>query len=200
MDCVTSTDPLIQVEEFDEDTFILRLSKCFSYEGNFMYLLFGNTQAILFDTGAPPDAHNLGAILPIRKTVDLIVSTWLEDRRPVRFELIVAHTHGHRDHAFWDNQFEGRKNTTIVRPTLPQVKSFFGLLDWPEGQSTLNLGGRMLIVFPLPGHETSHIAVYDERTRVILTGDTLYPGLLTVEDWTAYRRSAMRLCNVCKAT
>jgi hydroxyacylglutathione hydrolase len=117
MDCVTSTDPLIQVEEFDEDTFILRLSKCFSYEGNFMHLIFGNTRAILFDTGAPPDAHNLGAILPIRKTVDSIVSTWLEDRRPVRFELIVAHTHGHRDHAFWDNQFEGRKNTTIVRPT-----------------------------------------------------------------------------------
>ena len=165
VDCATSTDPLIQVEELDENTFILRLSKCFSYEGNFMYLIFGNTRAILFDTGAPPDEHNLSAILPIRNMVNSIVSAWLENGQLVRFELIVAHTHGHRDHVFWDSQFEGRKNTTILRPTLLQVKSFFGLPDWPEGQATLDLGGRMLIVFPLPGHETSHIAVYDERTR-----------------------------------
>jgi len=27
----------------------------------------------------------------------------------------------------------------------------------------------------------------------LLTGDTLYPGLLTVQDWNAYRRSAARL-------
>ena len=55
------------------------------------------------------------------------------------------------------------------------------------------MGGRNLTVFPIPGHEGSHIAVYDPRMQVLLTGDMLYPGLLTVQDWTAYRRSAARL-------
>ncbi len=45
----------------------------------------------------------------------------------------------------------------------------------------------------IPGHEDSHVAAYDPRTRSLLTGDTLYPGLLTVQDWPAYRRSAARL-------
>ena len=38
-DCARSTDPLIQVHPFDDNSFILRLSKCYSFEGNFMYLL-----------------------------------------------------------------------------------------------------------------------------------------------------------------
>jgi hypothetical protein len=35
-DCTHSTDPLIQVHQYDADTFVLRVSKCFSYEGNFI--------------------------------------------------------------------------------------------------------------------------------------------------------------------
>jgi hypothetical protein len=31
----------------------LRVSKCFSYEGNFIYLLFGDNKAIMLDTGGP---------------------------------------------------------------------------------------------------------------------------------------------------
>ena len=50
-----------------------------------------------------------------------------------------------------------------------------------------------MTIFPLPGHEAAHIAVYDARDRMLLTGDTLYPGLLTVRDWPAFRRSAARL-------
>jgi hydroxyacylglutathione hydrolase len=46
---------------------------------------------------------------------------------------------------------------------------------------------------PLPGHETSHIAAYDANTRILLTGDSRYPGKLTVENWRDYRDSAARL-------
>ena len=51
----------------------------------------------------------------------------------------------------------------------------------------------MLDILPIPGHDDSHIAVYDRRTGSLLTGDTLYPGLLVVNDWAAYGRSAARL-------
>ena len=192
--CADSTDPLIQVHEFDEDTFVLRLSKCFSFEGNFLYLLFGTARAILFDTGARPDNGN-GTVLPIRSTVDGIVAGWLRRHGLGGINLVVAHTHSHGDHVFWDRQFASRPRTNVVEPTLPGVTRFFGLPDWPDGQADVHLGGRTLTVFPIPGHESSHIATYDPRTKVLLTGDTLYPGLLTVRDWGAFRRSAARLAD-----
>jgi glyoxylase-like metal-dependent hydrolase (beta-lactamase superfamily II) len=51
----------------------------------------------------------------------------------------------------------------------------------------------MLDVVPIPGHEATHIALYDRQTGLVLTGDTLYPGLLFVNDWTQYRASVARL-------
>jgi hydroxyacylglutathione hydrolase len=193
--CATTTDPLIQVHQFDQQTFVLRLSKCFSYEGNFLYLLFGRSKAILFDTGGPPGRDNPGAILPIRATVDSIVARWQQDNGVDAIELVVAHTHSHQDHCFWDHQFDARPRTTVVRPTVDAVKVFFGMPNWPDGQTVLDLGDRHLTVFPVPGHESAHIAVYDDRTKALLTGDMLYPGLLTVADWAAYRRSASRLAD-----
>ena len=35
--------------------------------------------------------------------------------------------------------------------------------------------------------------MHDGRTDLLLTGDTLYPGLLVANDWQAYRASARRL-------
>jgi glyoxylase-like metal-dependent hydrolase (beta-lactamase superfamily II) len=194
-DCPRNIGPLIQVHELDGDTFIMRLNKCFSYEGNFIYLLFGSGRAILFDTGGPPDAGSSSKVLPLRDEVEKIVTRWLQSRGIQTLDLIVAHTHSDGDHVFWDRQFAGRPGTIVVEPTLAAVKSFFGLPNWPEGEAYLDLGGRILTVFPIPGHESTHIAVYDACTKALLTGDLLYPGLLTVRDWIAYRRSAARLAD-----
>jgi hydroxyacylglutathione hydrolase len=57
----------------------------------------------------------------------------------------------------------------------------------------VDLGGRVLTVIPTPGHEDHHICVYDSATRILLSGDTLYPGKLVIHDWPAYRESATRL-------
>src|SRR4051812_37969759 len=201
--CGLSTDPLIQVHPFDDDTFVLRMSKCYSFEGNFIYLLFGDTRAVVFDTGGPPgppNPHN-HVDLPIRQTVDSIIDGWVKKRGLDDIDLVVAHTHSHGDHVFWDRQFVGRPRTTVVRPTRTDVKAFFGLPDWPDGEATLELGNRGLTVFPIPGHEASHIAVYDPRNKWLLTGDTLYAGLLTIEKehWDAYRASAARLARFAHA-
>ena len=53
--------------------------------------------------------------------------------------------------------------------------------------------GRVLDVFAIPGHQAQHIAIYDRQTGLLFTGDTLYPGLLFITDWTAYRASIDRL-------
>jgi hydroxyacylglutathione hydrolase len=36
-------------------------------------------------------------------------------------------------------------------------------------------------------------AVYDRATKVLFSGDSLYPGRLYVVDWTAFRSSVSRL-------
>jgi hydroxyacylglutathione hydrolase len=191
--CGQDGDPPLQVHPFDDDTFILRQSKCFSFEAPFIYLFFGDERAILFDTGAGPDPTSVVRLLPIRESVDKIVARWLARRGLAAIDLIVAHTHAHRDHGHWDDDFRNRPRTEIVEQDLDSVKDFFGLPSWPSGQAALDLGGRELIILPLPGHDAAHIAAHDQRTGVLLTGDTLYPGKLTVDHWPSYRASAARL-------
>ena len=188
-DCADCEDPPLQEVRFDRDTVLLRISKCFSFEANFIYLLIGRERAILFDTGAPPDPGSKIRVLPLRETVDALLAS--HSLPPP--ELIVAHTHSHGDHVHWDSQFVGRPRTTVVGHSLEEVRAFWNLPGWPEGQATLDLGDRLLTVFPIPGHEATHIAVWDARTGILLTGDVLYPGLLTVRDWPAFRATARRL-------
>jgi hydroxyacylglutathione hydrolase len=195
-DCSRTSDPLIQVHRLDRDTFVLRLSKCYSFEANFLYLLLARERGLLLDTGARPDAGARDRRLPLRRTVDDVITGWSTERGLPEPDLVVAHTHAHGDHVSGDHQFTNRPQTRVVAPTLPEVTGFLGLPDWPDGRADLDLGGRRVTVLPIPGHEPTHIAVHDSRTRALFTGDMLYPGLLTVRDWPAYRRSAARLADL----
>jgi glyoxylase-like metal-dependent hydrolase (beta-lactamase superfamily II) len=189
-DCQANADPLLQVHRFDADTFIMRENKCYSAEGNFMYLLLGMDKALLLDTGDLQDADSLlpRTDLPLTQTVRGI----LAERQPL--EVIVAHTHSHGDHVFWDSEFPP---AAVVRHDRKSIMERFGLSDWPDGRPVFDLGGRPLDVFPIPGHEPHHIALYDRNTRILLTGDMLYPGVLTVPvaAWETYRQSAARLAD-----
>lgn len=67
------------------------------------------------------------------------------------------------------------------------------IATWPTSQGTIDLGNRVLDVLAIPGHEVQHIALYDRKTGILFTGDTLYPGLLFISDWETYRTSVHRL-------
>src|SRR5207248_6122598 len=107
--------------------------------------------------------------------------------------LIVVHSHGHRDHTSGDAQFTGAPQTTVVAATPAAVQQFFSLRQWPDETATYDLGDRLIDIIPIPGHQEASIAIYDRRTGILLTGDTLYPGRLYVRDGTAYARSIQRL-------
>lgn len=154
-----------------------------------MYLLIGANRALLLDTGASRSP----ALFPLASTVDKLLRDHAATAGGSAVPLLIAHSHNHGDHSAGNDQFRGRPNTTIIPPGLENVKAFFGLPNWPEGKATINLGNRLVDVIPTPGHEDSHIALYDRNTKILLTGDTLYPGLLVVEDWPAYVRSIARL-------
>ena len=189
-DCATNDDGPFQVHALDDDTYILRENKCVNYEGPFLYLLFGTEKALLLDTGAPPVPSQH---LPLRTVVQGVISHWLVKNQRPSIELVVAHSHSHEDHSYGDGQFAGQPQTTVVPPSLTGVRTFFGLTEWPSQSVVFDLGDRPLTVIPLPGHEPSHIAVYDPKARVLFSGDTFYPGILDVRDWTAFRHSINRL-------
>jgi hydroxyacylglutathione hydrolase len=170
-------DPPLQLHAYDEHTYVLRQSKALSYEAPFLYLMFGNERAVLFDTGATarPDRF------PLRASVDRLVGGWLAAHPRASYSLVVAHTHGHGDHVAADGQFSSRPSTTVVGTGVDSVRRFFGFTDWPEDRVRFDLGGRVLEVSAIPGHQRASIAVYDPWTGWLLTGDTVYPGRLYVE-------------------
>jgi glyoxylase-like metal-dependent hydrolase (beta-lactamase superfamily II) len=188
-DCALETGPALQVHAFDKDTYILRQSKCTNFEAPFLYLLFGAERALLVDTGAS-SRHGQ---LPVRATVQGIIDQWQAIHDRPSLELIVAHSHGHGDHAAGDEQFLSQPATTLVPPGLEEVQRFFGFERWPEQTVSFDLGKRKLTILPLPGHLDDHIGIYDPKTRILLSGDTFYPGFLYVSDRRAYRRSIARL-------
>jgi hydroxyacylglutathione hydrolase len=175
--CSQSTDPELQVHAYNATTYIIRQDKCRTFEAPFVYLLLGDDKALLLDTGATTSAG-------LRDTVMPLVGAR---------SLLVAHTHAHGDHVASDSRFIGQPSTTVVGKTVAGVQAAFGISNWPTDQVELDLGGRVLDVLAIPGHEASHIALYDRQTGVLLTGDTLYPGLLFINDWATYRTSVRRL-------
>jgi hydroxyacylglutathione hydrolase len=184
-----TADPPIQVHHYDEHTVIVRQSKSVSYEAPFLYLLFGNDRALLLDTGATADP----AKFPLRATIDRLVADWLARHPRDTYHLVVAHTHGHRDHVAGDAQFTDRPATTVVGRELDAVQQHFGLTNWPEQVVTFDLGGRVLEVTGSPGHHRAAIAIYDPWTGLLLTGDTVLPGRLYAFDFPQFLASLDRM-------
>lgn len=176
--CNASTDPELQVHAYNATVHILRQNKCRTFEAPFLYVIEGSTTALLIDTGATNNTTTL------RDTVRGLVGS-----KP----LVVAHSHAHGDHVAGDASFSGQASTTVVARMQAAIQTKFGITTWPTTAGTIDLGGRVLDVLAIPGHEAQHIAIYDRATGLLFTGDTLYPGLLFVNDWATYRASVARL-------
>ena len=172
-----------RAHEYNPDFIIIRQSGCTHFEKPFLYLVIGSEEALLVDTGAP------GANL--RPTIDaLLQGRVTTGGQPL--PLLVVHSHGHGDHVAGDGVLAPRPNTRLIAAQASALAQFFGLV-WPTGIAAYDLGNRVIDVVPIPGHESAHIAIYDRRTGILLTGDTLYPGRLYVSSEQAYRESIDRL-------
>jgi glyoxylase-like metal-dependent hydrolase (beta-lactamase superfamily II) len=175
--CATNTDPEVQVHTYNATIHIIRQNKCKTFEAPFIYVIEGDTTALMIDTGATTTTT-------LRTTVRGLIGS-----KP----LIVAHSHAHGDHKAGDGTFSGQPATTVVATTVAAVQAQFSIATWPTSAGSIDLGNRVLDVLAIPGHETTHIALYDRRTGLLFTGDTLYPGLLFINDWATYRTSVHRL-------
>lgn len=190
-----NTDPPIQVHRYDDHTFILRQNKAVHYEAPFMFLLCGNERALLLDTGATADPTTF----PLRATVDGLLRDWLERNPRDHHELVVAHTHGHGDHVQGDDQFAGRPDTALLPKDVAAVCAYFGFTNWPTQVVHFDLGGRILDIVGIPGHQSASIAVYDPWTGLLFTGDSVLPGRLYAPDFATYTDSLNRLVDFAAA-
>ena len=172
-----ATEAKVQSWKLTTDTYVLRQSLCTNFEAPFVYLFVGATKALLVDTGT-------GAVDMRTQVMTLLAGKSVE--------LVVAHSHAHGDHVGGDGAFTGKPNTTMVGTSANAVRSFFQITGTAAAAFDLG-GGRVVDVLPIPGHQSAHVAFYDRTTKLLLTGDTLYPGRLYVDDWSAYRQSIPRL-------
>jgi glyoxylase-like metal-dependent hydrolase (beta-lactamase superfamily II) len=92
-----------------------------------------------------------------------------------------------------DPSFADRPATVVLGTSVQEVEAFFGFTRWPHGVVDFELGQRHLQVIGIPGHEPSSIALHDEQTGLLFTGDSVYPGRIYVRDIPAYVDSMRRL-------
>jgi len=173
-------DPRVQVVQYNEDTFVLRQNVCVHWEAPFTYLLFGNAGALLIDSGATADARHY----PLRETVDAIIARWQRARGRSRVPLTVALTSG-EDIAQNQGlvQFAGRQDTTIVPQPLEAMKRFYAFgSNWPLAAGRIDLGDRIIDVFPTPGTHRDGVSFYDHYCDILFTGDLLFPGKINISN------------------
>jgi glyoxylase-like metal-dependent hydrolase (beta-lactamase superfamily II) len=172
IDGTSASEPQTQLQAYDADTYVIRQSVRTNFEAPFLYLIFGRDRVLLLDTGAGG--------MKIRPAVDEAIQRWLSARHRKSIPLVVAHSHGHGDHVAGDAEFADRPDTVVIGRKPAEVADFFGIRDWPNQIVKFDLGGRTLDIIPTPGHQPAHIMIYDQRTRLLLSGDSLYPGRLYV--------------------
>src|SRR6202158_2267313 len=175
------------------------------------YLIVGNRQALLFDTGM--------GVSDIRRVTTKLTS------RPV----VVLNSHTHDDHVGgnWQFTFVYGMDTEFTRTNAKgsredaQAEIAPGQLcgDLPKGINPktysikpwkisraihdgfkINLGGRTLEVISTPGHTPDAIALLDRANGLLFTGDTYYPGPIWLfrpeTDLDAYVNSVKRLAEL----
>lgn len=183
-DCDTSHAASYQAHQVDDQTYILRQNKCQSFEASFVYLLLGENQSLVVDTGAKVPRREQSLADHVQKI--------LNRHGREGQKLLVLHSHGHSDHTAGDQALKKRKNTQIIRGKSKALKKFFKDAD-ANGEIKIDLGGRQITAFRIPGHQEESIALYDTHTKWLLTGDTLYPGMIMIKNWDEFKSSINRL-------
>src|SRR5262245_35050767 len=141
----------------------------------------GPQWAVLIDTLALPDET-----LSIREFIEHELNV------PVRY---VINTHYHADHTWGSCFFPGATVIAHARcrelleergipsleaakrqnPSLRQVKVILPQMTFADGEVTLRVGKKNLIISTAPGHSDDGIAVLVEEDRILFAGDSFMP-------------------------
>lgn len=135
--------------------------------GNTFYLVEGESRAAVIDTGITEGGRILAVIRSLTE-------------KPV----ILILTHAHIDHIHHMDEFDTvylcHTEFTMPEDFLQEHKAGKDLkleetLDIRTG-SVIDLGGRKLEIFQVPGHTPGSVAIFDEKEKLVFTGDAVGSG------------------------
>jgi glyoxylase-like metal-dependent hydrolase (beta-lactamase superfamily II) len=168
-------DERLAVEHLDAVT--IALAEPRYYQQNTSYLISGSAAALLYDTGTgladQPTAVAALTSLPVIATC----SHFHYDH--------VGNLGGFADVALFDHpRYRAALRNGRLRPPW---RLHLGALEamprplvrptrWLEAGAEIDLGGRRLLVIPLPGHSADGMGLYDPAARQAFVGDFIYPG------------------------
>ena len=178
-----NTDVRVQVHRYNEHTFVLRQNPAIHWEAPFMYLLMGEERAVLLDAGATEEAE----YFPLRSVVESTMKRWQQANGIAKMPLLVLTLGSDASQNGALGQFQDRPDTTVVAADDVLRSKVLGS-NWPR-EGKLDLGGRVLNVLPTPGLDASAISIFDGWSKILFTGNTLYPGRLVIRDFPRYLNS-----------
>ncbi|MFO0702255.1 MAG: MBL fold metallo-hydrolase, partial [Nitrospira sp.] len=168
-------DDWYAVDAIDTQTFAINEPKSSQY--NTSYLIVGDTKAIMFDAGSgerPVGSRSMREVAEryaANKPISLILS------------------HFHYDHIADAAVFDGVTliDRSDIRATIKEGIYTIGPLeshgmDWrplkvahliADGE-VLDLGGRAVEIFNMPGHTTESVVLFDRRRNQVFSGDFVY--------------------------
>ena len=202
----TMIDDWYAVEAIDAQTFAINEPKSSQY--NTSYLLVGETRALMFDAGSgerPAGSRSMRE-----------VAAHYAGKKPITLIL----SHFHYDHIADAASFDGV--TLLDRPDIRANISdqVFTITPWEsvdlawrslnvtaliaDGE-VIDLGGRRLTVYNLPGHTTESVVLFDRERNQVFAGDFVYRHLggiiafATGADLIAYKANSARLLQLTNA-
>ncbi|MFT4798052.1 MAG: glyoxylase-like metal-dependent hydrolase (beta-lactamase superfamily II) [Candidatus Azotimanducaceae bacterium] len=180
-----NTDVRVQVHRYNEHTYMLRQNPAVHWEAPFMYLLFGEKQVVLLDSGATSEED----YFPLRQTVDALIERWQQANDISDVQLIVLPLGSELSQTEGLGQFKGRANTRVMAATAGGREALMAGKD----SISFDLGGRDLTLLKTPGLDEFAITLYDPWTDLMFTGNTFYAGRLVIRNFNAYKDSLKRL-------
>ena len=196
----TMIDDWYAVEAIDPQTFAINEPKSSQY--NTSYLIVGETRALMFDAGSgerPAGSRSMRE-----------VAEHYAGKKPITLIL----SHFHYDHIADAATFDGV--TLIDRPDIRATitDQVFTITPWESvgmawrslkvtalvvDGGVIDLGGRRLTLYNLPGHATESIVLFDRDRNQVFTGDFVYRHLGGIiafaagADLAAYKANSARL-------
>ena len=157
---------MVHVVQLGDKTFCLRQDKCATFEAPFLYLLVGSERCLLIDSG------------DLEEDPELVAA--LQRLVPAERPLLIVNTHPHSDHV--------RGNAYVMR-------AFKGASVVASSASTVTLGGgRSVELIPAGrGHSDNDVCLLDSATRLLFTGDVLYPGYIYIRRFDSFRDGILSL-------
>lgn len=178
-------DPWFTVREIDAATFAI--SEYGHWEKVHSYLLIGEEQAALIDTGLGID--NIKRITDQLTDLPIIVLTthvhWDHIGSHGEFELLYVHKYeedwlvnGIPKLSIEQIRKDVSRDITISPPATFNPATYKPIQGKPTGLLSdgdeINIGNRLLTIYHTPGHSPGHIAIFDNNNGYLFTGDLLY--------------------------